>query len=221
MNKKDNNIEENRFMELWHNKRTHAAMVLGLWLIFLLFVMIISFIGGKATKTPESNIPVTEEKEETPTFKNYEVMQKELINSNFSYVYTINIGDYKVVYRGEKTNNLDTGYKETAEETIKYQVDETGLYKVVMDELNAYDRLYENLNESLLDLEYIFETVKDKPVLTEELGDTRNYTYKFTLEEIEYEIIVSTNLENITKISVKYEDKLYDLNYTEIKNEVN
>ena len=77
--KKDN--EENKFMKLWNNKRTHAALVLGMWGLFLLFVVIISFIGGEATQNNHNNEyqnkPVEEEK---AVFKDYQVMQSELLN---------------------------------------------------------------------------------------------------------------------------------------------
>lgn len=218
MKKIDNGTkEENKFMQLWHNKRTHAAMVLGLWMLFLLFVIIISFIGGEATKNENNqNVNTPAIQEEVTEFKDYKEMQAELLKLNFEYEYSITNGNNKVVYKGEKIDNLETGYRETHEETIKYYIDETGLYKVQMDELYALDKLYENIFESLIDPEYIFNTINEQSYLTEESDNTRFYTYKFILDGINYEVVIYTDLENITQINVKFEDNLYELKYTNI-----
>lgn len=212
-----NNEEESKFMQLWHNKRTHAAMVLGMWMVFLLFVIIISFVGGKSK--PSSNLNNNnnyEQKEEVITFKDYSLMQDDLLKNNYKYEYNIKIGDYEVIYKGEKLGVKETGYRENSIETIKYYIDETGLYTVVMNSLNSNDRLYENLNESLIDLESIFELVKDKTVITEEMESSRTYKYIFTLEDINYNIVITTNTEYIENINISLDDKIYDFKFMEI-----
>lgn len=214
--KKDNQ-EESKFMQLWHNKRTHAAMVLGLWGIFLLFVIIISYIGGEATQNEVNNNQNTNQvEEEQKVFKDYIEMQSDLLKNNYEYEYIITVADSKVVYKGERIDATETGYRENSLETIKYYIDETGLYKVLMDELYAMDKLYENINESYIDLEYIFNEIKNMSVTTEEVEETRTYTYNYVIENINYEVIVTTNLDAITKIAIKFEDKQYELNYSKI-----
>ena len=211
--------KESKFMELWHNKKTHAAIVLGLWMIFLLIVIIISFVGGNATKNNTStnnNNNVTPNIEEKVEFRDYELMQKDLLKSNYSYEYVISNADEKVIYKGEKTGVLETGYRETSEETIKYYIDENGLYKVQVDELYAFDKLYENVIEDLIDPNYIFEIINDQSYLTEEVENTRTYTYKYSLEEVDYEVIVKTNNLDILQINIKFADKLYELKYNDI-----
>ena len=207
--------EESKFMQLWHNKRTHAAMVLGMWMIFLLFVIIISFVGSKKTQNNNLNTPVQKE-EETVEFRDYALMQTDLLKNNYKYEYNIKVADYNVIYKGEKIGVKETGYRENSVETIKYYVDETGLYTVMMDSLNSNDRLYENINESFIDLEYIFELVKDKSVVTEEVENKRTFKYSFNLEDIQYEIIVTTNLNDIESIQINFEDKNYSLKFTEV-----
>lgn len=215
MNKENNNQEESKFMQLWHNKRTHAAMVLGLWMIFLLFVVIISFVGGEATQNEPINNNLQEETEEV-VFEDYDKMQKELLKNNFEYEYIINNVDSKIIYKGEKLGVLETGYRETSEETIKYYVDESGLYKVVMDELDALDKLYENVVESYIDLEYIFNEINTKSRLEEVLENTRTYTYKYVVEGVNYEVVVTTDLKSIKNIDIKFEDKHYELKFSNI-----
>ena len=112
-----NSEKESKFMQLWHNKRTHAAMVLGLWMIFLLFVMIISFVGGEATQ-PEVNNNQDQQQEEKKIFKDYQLMQSELLEHNYIYEYIISVGGSKVIYKGEKIGVTETGYRENATETI-------------------------------------------------------------------------------------------------------
>lgn len=216
MNKKDNKEikEESKFMQLWHNKRTHAAMVLGMWMIFLLFVIIICFTGGK-TQNNNLNNP-TDGELEVVEFKDYSLMQADLLKNNFKYEYNIKIGDYNVIYRGERLDLQETGYRENSTETIKYYIDETGLYTVLMDELVANDRLFENVNESLIDLEYIFGLIKDKTVVSEEVEGIRTFKYNFIVEEVAYEILVKTDLEYITNIEIIVEDKNYKLFFTDV-----
>jgi len=212
----DNNQEESKFMQLWHNKRTHAAMVLGLWMIFLLFVMIISFVGGEATQ-PEVNNNQDQQQEEKKIFKDYQLMQSELLEQNYIYEYIISVGDTKVIYKGEKIGVTETGYRENATETIKYYIDETGFYKVVMDELHSLDKLFENVIESYIDLEYIFNEINNQSVAGEENDETRTYTYKYNREGIDYEVVVTTDLNNINKLDIKFEDKYYELKFSNIK----
>jgi len=207
-------VEENTFMKLWHNKRTHAAMVLGLWMVFLIFVMLIAFIGGEAKESlPQNNI---EQQKEQIVFKDYTEMQNNLLKKNYSYEYNIKTGEYQVIYKGEINNNIDKGYRENLNGTIKYQVDETGLYEVVMDSLNSYDKLYENIVEDYIDVTKILELVKDKTVTKEETEKVRTYTYNFELDSILYEIKVITNTEEITDITIKYENNEYLLKYNNI-----
>jgi len=217
MKQSNNNQEESKFMQLWHNKRTHAAMVLGLWMVFLLFVVIISFIGGESTKKEPANNNTNNQVEEQKVFKDYEVMQQELLENNYAYEYIIHNGEEKVIYTGERIGLNEVGYRENSTETIKYYIDETGLYKVVMDELHAMDKLYENIIESYIELEYIFNEINNQSVISEELEDIRTFTYNYAVENINYVIVVTTNLEAITNIDIKFEDKHYELKYNNIK----
>jgi len=213
--KKDN--EENKFMKLWNNKRTHAALVLGMWGLFLLFVVIISFIGGEATQNNHNNEyqnkPVEEEK---AVFKDYQVMQSELLNSDYNYEYVITSGENKIIYKGTKTSINEVGYRETATETIKYQIDDTGFYKVLMDELHAYDKLFENVNESYIDLEYIFNEINNQSVASEIVEENRTFKYNYMIEDITYDVVVTTDLNNINKIEVRFDNNYYELKYSEI-----
>lgn len=214
-----NNEEESKIMQLWHNKRTHAVMVLGLWMIFLLFVMVIAFISGETTKTTPLPSETLKE-EEKVVFKDYKEMQNDILTNDYSYEYNITVGDYKVNYKGTKKGDVEEGYRENAEETIKYQIDATGLYKVLMDELHAYDKLFVNVNESFIDLKYIFELINNQSVTSEELEKTKVYSYSFILDEITYEMKVTTNTENIKEINIKFDDNEYKLMYN-VLNEKN
>jgi len=216
MKKNDNetlNREESTFMRLWHNKRTHAAMVLGLWMIFLLFVIIISYVGGAFDNNEANSCQMPSN---TITFKDYKEMQSELLKNNFSYVYEINYLDNKIVYKGERLLDKETGYRENSYETIKYYIDESGFYKVVMDELLALDKLFENVNESLIDLESLFEVLNAQSVTSEESEKTRAFTYKYIIDDVNYEVIVHTNIENITEIDINFTDNKYILKYDNI-----
>lgn len=196
---------DNTFVKLWENKRYHALICLGLWLIFFLFVFLIVVIPYNNTL---KTLPKSNENENFTTFID---MKEKLLNSEYDYKYTINTSLGKTVYTGNKTKEKDTGYRENSEGLIKYEINSEGIFQINMDEKVPLENLYLDLNENYLDIQKIYDLTKD---LTENVNEEQN--------EISYEnenivIIFKINEQNILSINIKDNNDDYLLEFDNIK----
>lgn len=196
---------DNTFVKLWENKRYHALICLGLWLIFFLFVFLIVVIPYNNTL---KTLPKSNENENFTTFID---MKEKLLNSEYDYKYTINTSLGKTVYTGNKTKEKDTGYRENSEGLIKYEINNEGIFQINMDEKVPLENLYLDLNENYLDIQKIYDLTKD---LTENVNEEQN--------EISYEnenivIIFKINEQNILSINIKDNNDDYLLEFDNIK----
>lgn len=196
---------DNTFVKLWENKRYHALICLGLWLIFFLFVFLIVVIPYNNTL---KNLPKNNENENITTFMD---MKEKLLNSEYDYKYTINTSLGKTVYTGNKTKEKDTGYRENSEGLIKYEINNEGIFQINMDEKVPLENLYLDLNENYLDIQKIYDLTKD---LIENVNEEQN--------EISYEnenliVIFKINEQNILSINIKDNNDDYLLEFDNIK----
>ena len=196
---------DNTFVKLWENKRYHALICLGLWLIFFLFVFLIVVIPYNNTL---KTLPKSNENENVITFID---MKEKLLNSEYDYKYTINTSLGKTVYTGNKTKEKDTGYRENSEGLIKYEINSEGIFQINMDEKALLENLYLDLNENYLNIQKIYDLTKD---LIENVNEEQN--------EISYEnenivIIFKINEQNILSINIKDNNDDYLLEFDNIK----
>lgn len=196
---------DNTFVKLWENKRYHALICLGLWLIFFLFVFLIVVIPYNNTL---KTLPKSNENENFTTFID---MKEKLLNSEYDYKYTINTSLGKTVYTGTKTKENDTGYRENSEGLIKYEINNEGIFQINMDEKVILENLYLDLNENYLNIQKIYDLTKD---LIENVNEEQN--------EISYEnenivIIFKINEQNILSINIKDNNDDYLLEFDNIK----
>lgn len=196
---------DNTFVKLWENKRYHALICLGLWLIFFLFVFLIVVIPYNNTL---KNLPKNNENENITTFID---MKEKLLNSDYDYKYVVNTSLGKTVYTGNKTKEKDTGYRENSEGLIKYEINNEGIFQINMDEKIPLENLYLDLNENYLDIQKIYDLTKD---LIENVNEEEN--------EISYEneniiVIFKINEQNILSINIKDNNDDYLLEFDNIK----
>ena len=196
---------DNTFVKLWENKRYHALICLGLWLIFFLFVFLIVVVPYNNTL---KNLPKNNENENITTFID---MKEKLLNSDYDYKYVVNTSLGKTVYTGNKTKEKDTGYRENSEGLIKYEINSEGIFQINMDEKVPLENLYLDLNENYLDIHKIYDLTKD---LIENVNEEQN--------EISYEneniiVIFKINEQNILSINIKDNNDDYLLEFDNIK----
>lgn len=196
---------DNTFVKLWENKRYHALICLGLWLIFFLFVFLIVVIPYNNTL---KNLPKNNETENVTTFMD---MKEKLLNSDYDYKYVVNTSLGKTVFTGNKTKEKDTGYKENSEGLIKYEINNEGIFQINMDEKVPLENLYLDLNEDYLNIQKIYDLTKD---LIENVNEDEN---EISYENRNIEIIFKINEQNILSINIKDNNDDYLLEFDNIK----
>ena len=196
---------DNTFVKLWENKRYHALICLGLWLIFFLFVFLIVVIpyNNSFKNLPKNN--------ETETIITFNDMKEKLLNSGYDYKYTINTTLGKTVYTGTKTKENDTGYRENSEGLIKYEINSEGIFQINMDEKVPLENLYLDLNGNYLDIQKIYDLTLN---LTENVNEDQN---EISYENENIRIIFKINEQNILSINIKDNNDDYLLEFDNIK----
>lgn len=183
----------------WQTESGKATIKFGGWFVFIIVIFIIFAIPGRNNEEKK----VTEEPKkdsEKYTFKEYDEMQDELLNSNYSYKYDLKVNDLNYYFNGTKCNGEDIGYKESNEGIIKYQIKDS-----IVDE-----NLYNNLEKSFLDLNVLFSNLKEYLYSVEKNNDIRRIKYN----KEGYQVTVTTNLEKITNIEIIADGNIYNLSFT-------
>ena len=199
-------MEQNRF---WQTERGKAIVKLGLWLVFILALIIFALVN-KNDNTINKENEETEEKE-VYEFKKYDEMIESLLDSNYEFNYDIVINDTNYLFNGTKCNNEVLGYKESNMGIIKYYISDN-TYQVVLKELVPIENLYENIDINYLDLNILFNNLNEYLYNIEKNDNKRTITYK----KDGYQVEVITNLDNITNINITVDNNTYNLSYNVI-----
>lgn len=199
-------MEQNSF---WQTERGKAIAKLGLWLVFILALIIFALVN-KNDNTINKENEETEEKE-VYEFKKYDEMIESLLDSNYEFNYDIVINDTNYLFNGTKCNNEVLGYKESNMGIIKYYISDN-TYQVVLKELVPIENLYKNIDINYLDLNILFNNLNEYLYNIEKNDNKRTITYK----KDGYQVEVITNLDNITNINITVDNNTYNLSYNVI-----
>ena len=176
-------------------------------LIWIFFIVII-FVMFKITNKPDKK----EEKEEnTPVFVNYKDMEINLLNSGYDYKYTITSDTQKEIYEGTMCNDIDIGYKETIDSITKYKIKNGKITKILLDNEEEIPSIYDD-SEDFLNLNTLFTNLKEYPYNIEKNNNERLISYK----KDGYQVLVKTNLEYITNITITTTTNNYNLEFTNV-----
>ena len=155
------------------------GIIIVLLLVFILFIAPDKMFMKSSNSTKNTTV-----KEK---FKDYKKQQKELINSNYKYHFDVNYNTKTYKCSGEKNDKGISG--ECSEpKDLKYNQD------------NISKKL--KLNTDYLNPKYVFDFVKDIEPELENLYVKRYYTYNVKLVGLDGKIIVYTDREHITQISI-------------------
>ncbi len=148
----------------------------------------------------------TSTEKEKKEFTDYQVQQEHLINGNYNYEYNIldSMSSTSYTY---KCNGIVNGQIEsgscTSPEVISYTE-------------NSKKEALSKININYVNVEYIFNLVKEiEPELTQ-YTTIREYKYITKINNIETEIIVDTNNDEITQIEISNAYMTYLLKYSNI-----
>ena len=129
--------------EIWENKRYRSMIILGLWMIFIIFIFILSSLGNNTQKTSE------EQKQDSKEITIQELLKDYQETSNaINYEITITENDTKIILDGTYASNKHTGYLTTATEVISYRCENSLCYETFIDHEEPMDT-------------YLFEGIKD------------------------------------------------------------
>lgn len=199
---------KNTFFE---TKEGKATIKFAAWMIFIVILIIVFAINGnneQKNDTKENN----NVKEEISSFKNYEEMVSDLLKSCYNYNFKVTSIENTVIYNGTISNNEDIGYKETSEEIIKYAIIDGITYRIVLDKTTEITNLYDEEDKAFLNIENLFKNLKNYLYSVNKNETKREINYN----KDGYQVLVKTNLENITEILITNATKTYELQFTNV-----
>lgn len=206
---KNNNFWK-KLKEWWKVPKYKAAIKLGIYVFVMLIICIILSIGTRMGSNAPQNNPPIEEKTKT-----YLELKEELLQGNYEYKYIVTKNEDKIFFSGLCTNHICTGYKETKKENIKYTIEGSNFYKIVLDEKEIYDGLYDGLEAQYLNVNSLFELVNSLEVI-KGLKD-EYFTYYYVMDSSNITIYYDKN--NISKVEINTSDSNYLLEFTNINGE--
>lgn len=190
----------------WQTKQGKAIVKMGGWLFFMV-VLIIAFVVQEKSK-PKTEKPI----DEVETFKKYDIMQEELINSGYNYKYEINTNDIKYIFEGSYCSGENVGFKETSDKIVKYKIKDNKIYEDKMGELIELNSIDENINYEYLDINLLFNELKDNLYNIKKEENTRTIIYN----KDNYQIEVKTDKEKIDSIMIIDNNSVYNLKFMNI-----
>ena len=200
-------MENNSF---WSTTQGKATIKFAAWMVFIIVLIVVFAINGD--NNPNENKNNNTNKEETLTFKNYEEMQNDLLNGCYSYNFRVVSEDNKIIYSGILSATGDIGYKENNEGIIKYSKEDGIIYKVLLDQKEEINNLYDESDKAFLDIKTLFANLKEYLYNISKNESTREINYN----KEGYKVVVKTDLENITNITITNENKTYELQFTNV-----
>lgn len=230
MKKEDNSLKK-KIKKLKETSRGKAIWRLIKWGIFFFLLFLLCIIAALMPKnlkqTTKQTVPkdVIEKKEKenlanTSTLKK---LEDQFLASSFQYVYEIQINGETIKFNGTKSQDKDTGYKETNNGIIKYFIDSTGIYQETTTDKVLIHNLYENLNETYFHFEVLFPNLGALSFLRVDNCGDDCAIFQADNENISYEIELVNGMDtmdnSIRRITIHEEDIVYQFGFSNVKRE--
>jgi len=220
--KKESKLRK-KIKEMKETTKGKAILKLIGWTIFFFILFIFLIVSSMLPQAEiENNNPV-----EAPStdadwkVDNKEIIKKvqdDLLTKNYDYTYEIKINEIEYIYEGNKNNKIDKGYKTTLTGITKYYIDDTGIYREFGEEKTLIDDLYQEINYSYINLNYLFNILKpEKLLVVMSNDDTAVYEYNDTVNQytFAYYKYSENNVYSVT-ITVNNDNDIYILNYRNV-----
>ncbi|MCI8466657.1 MAG: hypothetical protein HFI08_00465 [Bacilli bacterium] len=204
-----NNQNPSTIQKMWHDKKGKAIIKLGLWVAFLLLIMLmipIMNLFNKTTTLPQINEKPNNDQEK---YKNINEMWENLLSFNYQYQYQVSdkLSNETILFQGKKVNGIDTGYRESKIGIIKYRIEENHIYQILVDSEEEITFLYEEEDKPFLNLQDLHTKLNYFIPAETISGTMRTLNYQNGDETIE----ISTTLNEIKKIRINTAQKEYNL----------
>ena len=204
-------MENNNF---WRTERGKAIIKLGGWFIFIIALIIFVLVSEKNANNNVIDDTNSDKDEVTETYEFllFSEMINNLINGNYEYSYNITSNNINYIYEGIKCNKEELGYKESIDKIIKYYINDQNTYQVILNEYVEITNLYEGIDTNFINLEVLFNNLNEYLYNTVKNENTRVITY----DKDGYKVSITTDLENITNISITTDNSIYNLDFNVI-----
>lgn len=193
-------MKNNKFLKIY-------AIVIMILLI-VIFMIPDDFYLNLHTKLNKQDPKEIKELEEIEyTFTDIDIQKEKLLTKDHNYEYlmldSIGTETKTVECTGSVANNEDSGTCKSTQE-VSY-TKETKKETIL------------NMNIKYVDLEYIFKSIKDIEPTVISYTKSRELLYKTKILELDTDIIIYTDLDNITQINISNAYMTYVFKYTSIK----
>jgi hypothetical protein len=188
--------------------KKRKKILIGYGVVILIILIAIMFIipDSAFLKLYNKNIKKIENQEVAKKeFIDYDTQKERILNKQFKYEYllldSLSNKTYKYNCNGTLDKDIESGTCTEPERLSYTEQTKRETFKINVD---------------YLDIAYILNLVKD--ITPEEIKyqTTREYTYKTTLDKLDTEILIYTDLENITKVEISNKYMTYILKYSDI-----
>ena len=173
--------------------------IYGLIIIVILIIMFVAddkYFINKEKETAKINKVINKE-------STYEEELKALLNKEYDYHYSLNYNGVTYKCQGTKRKEEEKGNCSEPQE-IEYTKDNI-------------QEVFNNINTDYLDVEYIYNSIKDiEPEITK-LDVKRYYTYNVNILKLKGQIIIYSDSKRITQITIVNGYLTYVLYFDNIK----
>lgn len=180
------------------------AIIIIILLIAILFLIPddVFMLKYKNLDLPE-DLPKVEEKE----FVDFEIQKEQLLSSNYDYKYLIldSMGKqtYKYKCSGSIIDNKEIGTCTSPEDFSYTETNKKDLFKISLE---------------YLDIKNIYKLIEKENPIINKYPITREFRYTTMIEDLETDIVIYTNIENITRIDINNAYMTYVIEYDNYKN---
>ena len=214
-NDKYSKIKEifNKLKEAWNIPYKKAGIKLLAYLIFFMILFMTASITSRMSykeKNIMNNSTTTRKIIENNSLSDkYKKLSSTKLNVN--YVLSINDTEYKI--NGILESGIINGYLEVEDNIKKILFTNNELYEI---KNNIKIKLDIDIIKELLNIEYIFNLIKDINPVIEKAEDNNNYFYTAVFSDKDINIKIYTNENTIYKIELQNEELKYTLNFDNI-----
>lgn len=209
-------MDKETLKKYWKNPRTHALMVLIIWIVSLGLLMGIVTILNELTPQQKGKTPKTEEKQQK---KSLEEKLQDLRSDEFLMSFRVTAKENTFKYEGTKQNGVVNGYKEDKNGIKKYRIEQDKIYEIVLDQATEIDTIYEEIIPEFLDRQTLISLLlenEEESIIDNKENST--YEYKLFYKEENVKINVVETKESIETITIESENAEYQLTFSGNKN---
>ena len=203
----------NKLKEAWNIPYKKAGIKLLAYLIFFMILFMTASITSRMSYKEKNVINNSTTTRKIIEYNSLSDKYKKLSSTklNVNYVLSNNDTEYKI--NGILESGIINGYLEVEDNIKKILFTNNELYEI---KNNIKIKLDIDIIKELLNIEYIFNLIKDINPVIEKVEDNNNYFYTAVFSDKDINIKIYTNKNTIYKIESQNEELKYTLNFDNI-----